>query len=361
MDTMKRKGQLIFLLIIILAISLLGCKKKEEQEANNNNNNHEPEVNLEENNEEEIVEEEEFKYVYPLTGIKTNEDVSNRPVGVMINNHPAARPQSGLSQADIVFEILAEGATTRFLALFQSEMPDIVGPVRSAREYYFELARDYGAIYVYHGAANFVNDMIINRGIEHLNGAYHDNDQKLFKRESFRKAPHNSYLLMENAYDFAEAKGYDTTKDLQALHFLQEDEEIIGGTRADHVKIGYIGKQPYHTVEYTYDDLSKSYVRSSDGVQDKELNDDTLLKAHNLLILETYHEVIDKEGRRKVDLKSSGNAILLQGGKRQDLTWENREGIIVPVKNGEVVPLLPGKTWINVVPSLEQSVEISTE
>lgn len=364
MNRVKRKARLFILLLLIIGIALVGCKKKEETEENenNNNNNNEPELNLtEDNNEDEIVEEEEFKYVYPLTGIKTNEDVSNRPVGVMINNHPAARPQSGLSKADLVFEILAEGATTRFLALFQSEMPDIVGPVRSAREYYFELARDYDALYVYHGAANFVNDMIINRGIEHLNGAYHDNDQKLFKRESFRKAPHNSYLLMDNAYDFAQAKGYEITSNLQALDFLPEEEELIKGSQANHAKIGYIGKQPYYRVEYKYDEESKAYIRSSDGVEDKELNDDSPLLAHNLLILETYHEVFDNDGRRKIDMKSSGKALLLQRGKMQEVTWENRDGIILPVKDGEVLPLVPGKTWINVVPSLEQSVEISTE
>src|SRR5699024_9640157 len=81
--------------------------------------------------------EEQFDNMYPLTGIETNDAVDGRPIGVMVNNHAEARPQSGLSQADIVFEILAEARITRLLALYQSEIPDVVGPVRSAREYYF--------------------------------------------------------------------------------------------------------------------------------------------------------------------------------------------------------------------------------
>src|SRR5690625_2446465 len=356
---MKKRAKVMIILTAIVMISLIGCKKKDEEEINDNNNHG---INDEEINENEEAEEElTYDYVYPLTGIETNEDVSNRIVSVMINKHPAARPQSGLSKADIVFEILAEGTTTRFLALFQSEMPDIVGPVRSAREYYFELARGYDALYVYHGAANFVNDMILNRGIEHLNGAQHDNDQKLFKREPFRKAPHNSYLLMNNAYDFAGAKGYDLTNRLQSLNFLSPEDQITVGEKASHAKIGYIGKQPYYTVEYTYDEDSQSYLRLSDGVQDKELNGETLIRANNVLIIETHHEVIDKEGRRKVDLTSSGPAVLLQKGRKRDVTWENRDGIIVPVKDGEIIPFVPGKTWINLVPSLEQSVEISSE
>src|SRR5690625_7813177 len=93
----------------------------------------------------------------------------------MINNHPAARPQSGLSQADIVFEMLAEGNMTRFLAFFQSEQPEVVGPVRSAREYYFDLAEGYDALYVYHGAAKFINAMINDRYIVYLKGRFEYN------------------------------------------------------------------------------------------------------------------------------------------------------------------------------------------
>src|SRR5699024_9329825 len=91
-------------------------------------------------NEREGQELEQFEvgseYFFPLTGLETSEPSTDRIVSVMVNNHPAARPQSGLSQADLVFEILAEGNITRLLAMFQSEKPDIVGPVRSARPYY---------------------------------------------------------------------------------------------------------------------------------------------------------------------------------------------------------------------------------
>lgn len=364
--TMK-KTLLISLLTIILIFTLAGCKKENEVGDDNTNENNEnlvennDENEVENNEEEEDFEETTFNHIYPLTGIGTNEKVDHRIVGVMINNHPAARPQSGLSKADLVFEILTEGATTRFLALFHSEMPDIVGPVRSAREYFFELGRDYNAIYVFHGAAQFVLDMISNRSIEHLNGGIHDNDLKLFKRESFRKAPHNSYFLMNNAYEFAEKKGYDITNKLNPLTFISEKDEVKGDGAATRAKIGYIGKQPYYTVEYSYDEQSESYFRFSDGVQSKELNTEDPVRAHNVFIIEASHEVIDKEGRRAVDLKSSGQGILIQKGVKHHVTWENRDGIITPVKDGKAIGLVPGKTWINVVPSLEQSVEVSSE
>ena len=78
-------------------------------------------------------------------------EVEGRAVAVMVNNHPAARPQSGLNKADIVYELLAEGDVTRFLAIFQSEQPDNMGPVRSARDYYIELAKGFDSLYIAHG------------------------------------------------------------------------------------------------------------------------------------------------------------------------------------------------------------------
>src|SRR5690625_7064074 len=88
--------------------------------------------------------------VYPLTGKEADKDATNRTVSVMVNNHPDARPQTGLSDADIVFEMLTEGNNTRFLALFQSEQQEKVGTVRSAREYFFEIIKLYDVFYDYH-------------------------------------------------------------------------------------------------------------------------------------------------------------------------------------------------------------------
>ena len=76
----------------------------------------------------------------------TEEENWARPVLATINNHPLARPQSGISQADVVYEFMAEGNVTRFLALFQSELPETVGPIRSARDYFIHLVKRDGCI-----------------------------------------------------------------------------------------------------------------------------------------------------------------------------------------------------------------------
>lgn len=301
--------------------------------------------------------------MYPLTGMKTNEEVTDRIISVMVNNHSKARPQSGLSKADIVFEILAEGNTTRFLALYQSEQPEVVGPVRSARQYYFDLASNYDALYVYHGAAKFVDEMILSRGIENLNGATYDNDENLFKREAFRKAPHNSYLQFAAVYPVAEEKGYDIIHTYESLPFLDEDEAVEGDDTA-HVVVAYPGRSSQNVVEYKYDAASELYTRYENQIKTVELDTEEAIAVDNVFIIETHHEVIDKEGRRSVDLESGGEAYLIQKGIVKKVKWENEQGRIIPTKDGKPVGFVPGKTWINIIPTnpgIEQSVELLNE
>lgn len=298
--------------------------------------------------------------VYPLTGLDAGNDVNNRTVGVMVNNHPSARPQTGLSEADIVFEILAEGDITRFLALFQSEQPEVVGPVRSAREYYFELAKGYDALYVYHGSAKKVEKLLQASGVDSINGAFHDDDKVLFKREDFRVAPHNSYLLFDAVYDQAEADDLKIESKQKSLTFLNEDDEIEGES-AERVQINY-SSSGSPTVEFAYDETNETYLRYNDSEQTVELSDDTPIEVENVFIVETDHEVIDDEGRRKIDIESGGQGKLIQKGKVQSVEWENSDGRIFPVKDGEKIGLAKGKTWINVIPTsygLDEAVTIS--
>ncbi|ALX49047.1 DUF3048 domain-containing protein [Lentibacillus amyloliquefaciens] len=346
----------IVFLALCLLVFLAACLNDTEQSAQDNESKDNAVT------EKESAPEPPEKNVYPLTGAKTEDQVNNRIVSVMVNNHQKARPQTGLSKADVVFEILAEGRITRFLALYQSELPEAIGPVRSAREYYFELANGYGALYVYHGAANFVNDMIKERGIAHLDGAVYDNNGPLFKRESFRQAPHNSYLQTGSVYDTAEEKGYEVQQTYEPLPFATEEEaDNLSGDAATNVGIDYSNRVSY-TVEYTYDDKREAYTRSSDGEKTVERNSEEQITADNIFIVEAPHQVIDSAGRREIDLASGGDAYLVQKGKVREVKWENRDGRIIPVKDGEPLKFVQGKTWINVVPSnpgISQSITIS--
>ncbi|RDW20222.1 DUF3048 domain-containing protein [Oceanobacillus arenosus] len=345
--------------ILLLSILLAACNNGEKQEQNSVEKES---IEEEERDNVEPPQAETLANLYPLTGIPTDDAIDQRIVGVMVNNHSAARPQTGLSQADIVFEILAEGMITRFLAFYQSEMPQAIGPVRSAREYYVELANGYDALYLYHGAADFVNELIANSGIEFLNGSTYDNDGSLFKRDTTRNAPHNSYLLVDGIDKVAESKGYRLTDASEPLAFLADKEVTeLPGEPAKHVEIVY-STNPMEIVEFDYDTTNETYMRYNDREQTVERDTGEPIHADNVFIVETYHEVIDDVGRRSIDLQSGGNAYLLQKGKLQEVQWANRDGRIVPVINDQIIGFVPGKTWINVIPTnpgIQQSVTIS--
>lgn len=315
-------------IIVIVMLFIVGCSEEKNPTAG------EDEVNM-----------------YPFSGIETTEDVTKRPVAVMVSNQTKARPQTGLSKADIVFEMLTEGNITRFMAIYQSEEADVVGPVRSAREYFFDLADNYDAIYVYSGAATFINELINEKAVDHIEGAEYDNDGKLFVREPFRKTPHNSYLQFQGLDDVANELDYDLQLDIAPLTFLEKDAEVVGEA-ADYIKIDYYGGMPI--IEYEYDTSTQKYIRYNDGEPTIELESEKMIAVDNLFIVEADHEVIDEELRRSIDIDSGGKGYLFQRGKVQFVEWENRAGRIVPTKDGEVLPFVPGQTWINFVQTVPE-------
>lgn len=318
--------QFIISIMIMLMLVIVGCSNQDD--------------------------EEEATNVFPLTGKKTAEDVTNRPVAVMVSNQTQARPQTGLSKADIVFEMLTEGNITRFMAIYQSEKPEVVGPVRSAREYFFDMANNYDSIYVYHGAANFVNDMIEEKEIDYIDGAKYDDDGHLFVRETFRKTPHNSYLQFDAVDEIAQDKGYDLEVEMEPLAFLQDDDEV-SGEDANYVKIDYYGGTPL--IEYEYDESTKKYIRYNDEEETIELESEKPITVDNVFIVEADHEVIDDEQRRDIDIYSGGKGYLFQRGKVQYVDWENEDGKIVAVKDGNIIPFVKGQTWVNFVQTEPES------
>jgi Protein of unknown function (DUF3048) N-terminal domain/Protein of unknown function (DUF3048) C-terminal domain len=331
-----------WLIVTAAALFLLvGCNKKE---AVNQNPNEDVIVEEETNPPEQV----ELPYHYPLTGIGSEEKVEGRAVAVMVNNHPKARPQSGLGQADIVYELLAEGDVTRYLAIFQSEKPNIIGPVRSARDYYIELAKGYDSLYVAHGYSPDAEKML-NRGyIDQINGIQYDGS--LFKRADFRKAPHNSYISFSNILKGAEKNDYEMERAPNSLVFLSDEEvDALAGEQATDIDISYSAKTSDSRLQYAAD-LMK-YKRYSNGEPTVDYETDDPILIDNLLVVETRHKVIDSAGRRDIDLTTGGKGYLFQRGKVLEVEWKNVEGKIVPYQNDEVTGLVPGKTWINVMPT----------
>lgn len=337
---MKKKSWILLILLLwaaaAAAVFWVMSEKKEEPA--------EPEAIIE----PEMPVEETGKSIAPFTGVEREQELNQRPVMAVINNHPDARPQTGLTEADMVFELLAEGNVTRFLALYQSDIPNQIGPIRSARDYFVQLAANYEAFFVAHGYSPDAKVLLDAGIVEHINGMAYDGT--LFQRSTDRIAPHNSYITFDNIRTGMEMVDADPSFDGEsAYHFYDNSESAKLLEQASAIEVAY-GSDPMFQNVYTYDETSHQYSRSSGGVLTGDKESLEILEIANVLFFETAHDVIDGKGRLAIDLESGGDALVFQGGGQLEAEWTVEDGMLVPVRDGQPVKLAPGKTWIHIVP-----------
>ena len=340
---MKRK---LFISLILGAAIVAGCSDKEQVE--------ETVAEMEEGQEIEgnigAVEAEELPFVTPFTGERVADEITMRPVLVTINNHPQARPQSGLAQADVVYEMLAEGDVTRFLALYQSELPETLGPIRSARSYFIDIAKGLDAFYIAHGYSPEAKTMLDHHVVDHMNGMQYDGTY--FKRSSERKAPHNSYISSEKLLEGTEKIGASLLYQKKVSYPFYDDEDSVKiGVQAKQVAIKYSNSGTFNS-HYVYDPQTNHYTRFSANVQTEDYVTKQPIELANILFFEMPHRVIDSEGRRDITITGGGNAYVFQAGTMREVQWQNTDGLLIAVEDdGSEVKLVPGKTWIHFVPT----------
>ena len=285
-----------------------------------------------------------FPYTFALTGLPTLNKAENRPFMIMVENAPAARPQSGLDQADIVYEVLAEGEITRFLSVFQSEKPDKIGPVRSIRPYFVELGVGFDAMLVHAGWSQDGMNMMVQLKAAHLDEVYGDGDS--YWRSTDRKPPHNLYTSIAKATIGATRHKFKTEWNDPFLHFAKEGQ-TLEGQAATKVEIPYIMG---YKVAYQYDAVKGVYKRIMAGEPHLDKETGKQLTTSNVLVIEAEHRILDNAGRRSVDVNGPGSGYIFQQGKMQAITWNRADGIIRAYFGKQEVPMLPGKTWVQIVP-----------
>ncbi|UJF32681.1 DUF3048 domain-containing protein [Paenibacillus hexagrammi] len=284
-------------------------------------------------------------YKFPLTGLPSEKELKTRPYMVMVENSPQARPQTGLDQADIVYEILAEGEITRFVSVFQSHEAKTIGPVRSIRPYFVEIGDMMDAVIVHAGWSQDAMNILAGRKLSHLDEVY--GDGAYYWRATDRKPPHNLYTSVEKIQKGADAHKFRSSWNGPVLTFAKDGQSAAAGTTANNIQIPYI--QGY-VVSYDYNAADGVYMRSMDGKPHLDRETGKQLQTKNLLVLESKHKILDKEGRRSVDVFGPGKGYILQQGKSQAITWERKNGMIRAYADNKEVPLLPGNTWIQIVP-----------
>lgn len=338
---MSKKLNILYLLILSLLIILGACGKQETSQPVEP----EPMEPVEEVEEEPEPEEVVYPYIAPLTGLGTMEEIKDRIIAVMINNHNQARPQSGLDKADMVVEILAEGWITRLVAFYQSEDAEVIGPVRSLRPYLIDLATGFDAVFAHAGGSPEALQIVRNRGLASLDEIY--TAGPYFYRVNFRRAPHNLYTSLEKLREGAKARGFREESKIPTFTFKHPDE-LMSGEPANWIEIEYSSD---YKVGYEYDPETMLYTRYVRGEPHIDMETEEPLRMSNVLVIETSHRVLDNEGRRAIDVTSKGKAYLFQRGKMQEVEWQNIDGVIKPVKDGQEIGWYPGKTWINVIPN----------
>lgn len=302
----------------------------------------EPEVN------DEKEQKEEPKYRAALTYEGRDTPLELRPIAAFVENSPDARPQSGLDKADIVYEILAEGQITRFVALYQSKEPDTIGPIRSARPYLLDIAKDYDAIIAHAGGSVDALNKIANEGLPNLSELVHG---QYFTRESFRRPPHNVYTNLAELRRGAKDRDFRANYNLPELIFEEEAIENIDLDGRDANEIGITYSNIYQ-VKYRYDKVSEEYGRFMNNSPHSDMTTNTQIKAKNLFVVYARHRTLDGEGRLAIDLRSTGKAQVIQMGKANEAIWRYEGGLIRFYINGEEVKYLPGNSWIQVVPDV---------
>jgi hypothetical protein len=277
-----------------------------------------------------------------------------------VDNAPDARPQNSLNQADIVFEEMVEGGMTRFLAIWQSQLPEKFGPVRSVRPMDPDLASPFGGIINFSGGqrpfvkAMEATDVFVANETNQLG-------KHTFERVTDRVAPHN---VMVHAR--LEASQHKDIKAPKAQFVFSADEASstasIGGKAVTDFSVSFPAGKP----TWSWDSKSKTWLRSQYKTKETDKSDGKQLHAVNVVVLKTKIDRSFKDFKYgfvpRTLVIGGGSGYVFTYGKKVEVTFKKSkqtDPIHLIDKNGKQVKLAPGNTWIELMPSDVGSIDIT--
>lgn len=288
------------------------------------------------------------KYYAPLTGVLVkSEAATKKPVtAIMIENSPDARPQSGLKDAEVVYEAVAEGGITRFMALYQQKKPQLIGPVRSVRMYYVQWVTPYNASVAHIGGSAKALQLVRGNG-------YRDIDQffnaDYYWRATDRYAPHNVYTSFAKLDALNKTKGYKTSK---PKTFARADSEPAAKPTAR--KINLTISSPLYNSVYTYSAKTNTYLRSQGGAPHTDREKGQIRASVVVALRVNMHQVFEDGYRESIKTTGTGKAVIFQNGKAHNVTWKRSDiksqYTFTDIK-GNPFSLARGVTWISAIPT----------
>lgn len=303
-----------------------------------------------------------------------------RPLSVMIENHPEARPQSGLAVADIIYETVAEGGITRFMGVYYcgaQAKDQILAPVRSARQAYIDYASEYNyPLYAHVGGANGVDTDKRVQALEHLSDygwtGYNDLNQfsigyPVFVR-NYNRVP-GKELATEHTMESSTFRLWDYAASQRELTNLDNkgkdwktgfipwefQDDLAVGERVASQKIAYdfwSGVKGFDVV-WDYDKESNLYKRSMAGEAHVDSNSNQQLSAKNVLVLYTKeYPSVDIHKHVFYQTIGTGNATLFQNGKQIPVTWSKKDRtarLSLIDSKGRPIKFVRGQIWITIL------------
>ena len=295
----------------------------------------------------------------PLTGLQVPIPLTTRPVtAIMIENSDAARPQSGLQDAGVVFEAMAEGGVTRFMALFQDTSPQYIGPVRSLRPYYIDYAAPFQASIVHVGGSPDALSEVTNGSSRNLDQFYNGS---YFTRITSRDAPHNVYTSFAELDQLNQSKGYTSSK---FTSWARKADKPLAVPTAKTIDLSVSGPDYYS--HYDYDSTTNSYARNEGGAPHLDYVSATdtsgvLLKPKVVIaiVVPETQGALDASGAYYSNYATSGSGVayVFQDGGVTQGTWTKAgttDQLLFTDANGHALKLNAGQTWVTLVTDTSQ-------
>ena len=315
--------------------------------------------------EPEPTEEPEPAYRSPFNGAGMEKPYSGRPFMVMINNIQAALPHRGVEQADILYEVLAEGGVTRMMAVFSDvEAVGEIGPVRSIRPYFIDLGLAYNSVIIHAGGSTEAYNRLYGGGIAYIDGLINYKLAKAFYRDQQRQwdgyaVEHTLFTTGENLYKVAsDEKNYSLELDEgyeTGLHFVK-DGTPEDGESAEKIKISF----GYKTTEANYDKDKGVYTLKQFGKNYVDETTGTQPEFTNILTIRAATYTIDSYGRLSITLNGTGSGWYACGGKCVPITWERESGrapFHYYLEDGTELSVGAGSSYIAIIPNTSGSFE----
>ncbi len=287
-------------------------------------------------------------------------NTSERPVAVMIDNDDKnARPQIGLNDAYLIYELAVEGGATRFMALFRNADTQKIGPVRSSRHYFLDYLMENDGIYTHYGWSPKAIQDISAFGINKINGVLGGDGNIFWREEKFKGDWHSAYTSIKNIKEMAVQKGFAMeTSHKNGILYADRYINLPAENVANTISLPY---SSFYRTGYAYNATTGLYEKSING-QPHVMQDGAVVSVKNVIALLIHDTSLgDGTDRRDINTTGSGKGYYFTGGAYEEITWSkaSRSGNTVFKKaDGTELLINPGNTIVNVIsPSATITIE----